>query len=459
VESHGEELDLEVFVTPGLGDNSYLVGSGGEALVVDPQRDVGRFLDAAERRGLTIRYVLETHVHNDYLSGALEIRKATGADIAAPAAGRYEFPTRPMAEGDELALGDLALMAMESPGHTPEHVSYVLSEGGAPVAVFTGGSLMVGSAGRTDLLGPEMSYELTRAQFRTLRRLTAFDDRVRVLPTHGAGSFCGAGPAPKERVSTIGVERANNRALAAKDEDAFVEQQLSGLLAYPTYYRYMAPINRSGPHPLAALERPRPLSPEEVAGSGASIVDARWRFAFARAHIPGSLNIELDDSFASYVGWLVSFDEPLVLVLPDPVDEALEQAVTQLRRVGYERTLGYLEGGIESWQASGRATGTYGMAGLDEFCREFRAGRATNVLDVRQRTEWDKGHINGSLHVFIGDLPARIAEIPTNSEVWAICATGHRSSMAGSVLSRAGIPVRVVEGTGVADFLTNCHEV
>jgi hydroxyacylglutathione hydrolase len=451
-------MNPEVFVTPGLGDNSYLVGSGGEALVVDPQRDIGRFLDAAERGGLTIRHVLETHVHNDYLSGALEIRKAVGAEIAAPARGRYEFHVRPMAEGDVITLGDLEFTTMESPGHTPEHVSYVLSEGGAPVAVFTGGSLMVGSAGRTDLLGPEMSDELTRAQFRTLRRLTAFDDGVQVLPTHGAGSFCGAGPAPKERVSTIGIERANNRALAAKDEDDFVEQQLSGLLAYPTYYKYMAPINRSGPHPLSDLAPPLPLSPELVAGSGATIVDARWRFAFARAHIPGSLNIELDDTFSSYVGWLVPFDEPLVLVLPDPADEALEQAVTQLRRVGYERTLGYLEGGIEAWQASGRATGTYGMAGLDEFCREFRAGRATNVLDVRQRTEWDKGHIPGSLHVFIGDLPGRVAQIPTNGEVWAICATGHRSSMAGSVLSRAGIPVRVVEGTGVPDFLANCHE-
>jgi hydroxyacylglutathione hydrolase len=452
-------VDLEVFVTPGLGDNSYILASGGEAAVVDPQRDVGRFLALAESKRLNIRYVLETHVHNDYLSGALEIQKATGAEIAAPARGRYEFPTRPMAEGDELRIGGTWLVAWDSPGHTPEHVSYVAGEGDEePLAVFTGGSLMVGSAGRTDLLGPELTDELTRAQFRTLRRLTAFDDRVRVLPTHGAGSFCGAGPAPKERVSTIGIERAANRALAARDEDSFVEQQLSGLLAYPTYYRYMAPINRSGPHPLADLERPRPLSPEEVAGSGATIVDARWRFAFARAHIPGSLNIELDDTFASYVGWLVPFDEPLVLVLPDPVDEALDQAVTQLRRVGYERTLGHLDGGIEAWQASGRDTGTYGIAGLDEFCREFRAGRATNVLDVRQRTEWDKGHIPGSLHVFIGDLPGRIAEIPTNGEVWAICATGHRSSMAGSVLSRAGIPVRVVEGTGVPDFLANCHE-
>src|SRR2546426_462352 len=188
-------MELDVIVTPGLGDNSYLIASGGEAAVVDPQREAGRFLAAAESRGVTIRYVLETHVHNDYLSGALEIRAATGAAIAAPAKGRYEFPIEPMGEGDELKVGDLRLRAMETPGHTPEHLSYVVFEGGsdAPTAVFTGGSMMVGSAGRTDLLGADITDELTRDQYRTLRRLASLPDDVQVLPTHGAGSFCGPG--------------------------------------------------------------------------------------------------------------------------------------------------------------------------------------------------------------------------------------------------------------------------
>jgi hydroxyacylglutathione hydrolase len=455
------ELEIDIVVTPGLGDNSYVIASDGEAAIVDPQRDAGRLLDIVTPNGLSVRTVLETHVHNDYVSGALEIRKATGAEIAAPALGNYGFPTRPMADGDEVVVGGLRLRAIETPGHTPEHVSYLLLEDGSDVAsaVFTGGSLMVGGAGRTDLLGPALADELTRAQYRTLSRLAELPGEVRVLPTHGAGSFCGAGPAPKERVSTIAVERARNRALAAPDEETFVRQQLSGLLAYPAYYRFMAPINRAGPSFLTDLQRPVPLTPEEVENrirAGAWVVDARWRFPFARAHIPGSLNVELDDTFASYVGWLVPFNDPVILVLPDPLEETLEEAISQLRRVGFERTLGYLAGGVEAWISSGRDQESYGVAGLDEFCREYRAGRARAVLDVRQQTEWDRAHIPESQHIFVGDLPGRLEEVPRDGEVWAICATGHRSSMAASVLARAGVPVRVVEGTGVPDFLAHC---
>jgi glyoxylase-like metal-dependent hydrolase (beta-lactamase superfamily II) len=456
-------VEIEVVVTPGLGDNSYLIASDGEAAIVDPQRDAGRLLDIARRKGLSVRTVLETHVHNDYVSGALEISRATRAEIAAPALGRYGFPTRPMSDGDEVVIGGLRLRAMETPGHTPEHLSYVLFEDGSEVAtaVFTGGSLMVGGAGRTDLLGPALADELTRAQYRTLRKLAELPGEVRVLPTHGAGSFCGAGPAPKERTSTIAVERVRNRALSAPDEETFVRQQLSGLLDYPAYYRFMAPINRSGPSLLADLARPVPLTPDEVEErirTGAWVADARSRFPFARAHIPGSLNVELDDAFASYVGWLVPFNDPLVLVLPDPLEETLKEAITQLRRVGFERTLGYLAGGVEAWASSGRSQESYGMAGLEEFCREYRAGRAKTILDVRQQTEWDRGHIPNSRHIFIGDLPGLLEEVPRDGEVWAICATGHRSSMAGSLLAREGIPVRVVEGTGVPDFLAHCVE-
>lgn len=454
-------MELDVLVTPGLGDNSFVVASGGEAAVVDPQRDVSRFITLAESRGLKIRHVLETHVHNDYLSGALELREATGAEIEAPAGGGYLFEHRPMSEGDEIHLGDLVLVAMETPGHTPEHLSYLLTEAGSgrPLGVFTGGSLMVGGAGRTDLVGPELTDELTRAQFRTLRRLATLPDDVQVLPTHGAGSFCGAGPAPEERTSTMGQERVHNRALTAPDEDAFVRQQLSGLLAYPTYYRSMAPINRSGPKLLRDFPRPRGLSPEEVAArmdSGVWVVDARWRVQFARTHIPGSVNVELDETFGSYVGWVVPFGEALLLVLPEPVEEGLEESVTQLLRIGYERIEGFLQGGIEAWRAGGRPVASYRVAGLEELCRSYREGKVENLLDVRQQTEWDEGHVEGSQHIFVGDLTRRIGEVPEEGEVWAICATGHRASMAASLLDRAGRSTRVVEGTGVKDFLVHC---
>jgi hydroxyacylglutathione hydrolase len=454
-------MELEVLVTPGLGDNSFLVASGGEAALVDPQRDVARFLALAESRDLKVRNVLETHVHNDYVSGALEIREATGAAIAAPAKGGYAFEHRPVAEGDEIALGDLVLVAMETPGHTPEHLSYVLREAGSGrlLAVFTGGSLMVEGAGRTDLLEQELTDPLTRAQFGSLRRLASLPDEVKVLPTHGAGSFCGTGPAPKERTSTIGHERSHNRALAAPDEDAFVRQQLSGLSTYPTYYHYMAAINRAGPRLLRDYAGPRALSPQEFAArmeAGTGVVDGRWRVQFARGHIPGSLNVELDEMFGSYVGWTVQFGDPMLLLVPEPLEASLEEAMTQLLRIGYERIDGYLAGGIPAWRAEGRSLSSYRVAGLEELCRSHRAGRVDNLLDVRQQTEWDEGHVAGSQHLFVGDLAGRVGEVPKKMETWAICATGHRASLAASLLDRAGRPVRLVDGTGVADFLAHC---
>ena len=449
-------------VTPGLGDNTYVVTSGGEAAVIDPQRDAARFLDVAEARGATIRYVLETHVHNDYVSGAMELQKATGAEVVAPAGGGYRFPVREVAEGDEIRLGDVRLVAMETPGHTPEHVSYLLYQRGSdvPSAVFTGGSLMVEGAGRTDLLGPDRTDELTRAQYRTLQRLARLTDEVRVLPTHGAGSFCGAaGPPPANRTSTVGRERVRNGALQAKDEDAFIARQLRNLQAYPTYYRHMAGINRSGPDVLGGMPTPPALDPEELAkllDRSVWLVDARFRAPFARAHVPGSVNVELDETFSSYVGWVVPFNDPIALVVPEPEEGALEEAVTQLLRIGYERIEGYLKGGLSAWRSSGRPVASYRVAGLEELCRAYRQGRHPSVLDVRQRTEWDEGHLEGSRHLFVGDLAGAIDQVPSEQEQWVICATGHRASTAASMLDREGIPARLVDGTGVTDVLKHC---
>ncbi len=186
------------------------------------------------------------------------------------------------------------------------------------------------------------------------------------------------------------------------------------------------------------------------------MVDARWRVQFARTHIPGSVNVELDETFGSYVGWVVPFGEALLLVLPEPVEEGLEESVTQLLRIGYERIEGFLQGGIDAWRAGGRPVASYRVAGLEELCRSYREGKVENLLDVRQQTEWDEGHVEGSQHIFVGDLTRRIGEVPEEDEVWAICATGHRASMAASLLDRAGRSTRLVEGTGVKDFLVHC---
>jgi glyoxylase-like metal-dependent hydrolase (beta-lactamase superfamily II)/rhodanese-related sulfurtransferase len=455
-------MDLELFVTPGLGDASYLLASGRDAVLVDPQRDAWRFLEAAEHRGWRIRHVLETHVHNDYVSGALETRAATGAEIAAPARGRYEFEHLAVDEGDAIELGGLILTAMATPGHTPEHLAWLVSahdDPEAPLAIFTGGSLLVGSAGRTDLLGPVLTDPLTADQQRSLHRIGELPEATQVLPTHGAGSFCSAGPVSPTRVSTIAAERFANPtfalAAAGADPATFRAQALGGLGRFPAYYAHMAGINRRGPRVLGRLILPPALDPagfEAAAVAGATIVDARDRAAFAAGHVAGSLNIELDGTFAGYVGWLVPFGAAVVFVLPDAMPGALAEATTELLRIGYERIPGWLEGGVAAWAASGRPVRSYPTTTMRAVHAERAAGQEDGILlDVRQPIEWQNdGVVPGAERIFVADLPARLAELPAGSRVTVFCKSGSRSAIAGSLLDRAGLDVRVVTGGGAA---------
>jgi glyoxylase-like metal-dependent hydrolase (beta-lactamase superfamily II)/rhodanese-related sulfurtransferase len=449
-------MDLVPFQTPGLGDTSYLLASEGEAVLVDPQRDAWRFLEAAEAHGWRVVRVLETHVHNDYVSGALEARAATGAEIVAPARGRYEFETRGADEGDVIEVGALRLAAAATPGHTPEHLSWFVGNSAdapdaPPTAVFSGGSLLVGSVGRTDLLGPVLAPAMATDQQRTLRRFAALPDSVAVLPTHGAGSFCSAGPVSGRWYTSIGSERSSNpvfRAVDASDE-AFRERLASGLSRYPAYYAHMAGLNRAGPRVLGELRLPGAMDPkavQEAVARGATVVDGRGRSAFAAAHVPGSLNIELDADFASYVGWLVPFGSPVVLVLPDPAEEAAREAVTQLLRIGYDWVPGWLDGGVAAWQHAGHEVATFEITGV----REAAAATDATILDVRQPREWEsEGVIAGSRQMFVADLPAHIEELPRDRPVTVICASGFRASIAASLLDRAGFTVRLVARGGV----------
>jgi hydroxyacylglutathione hydrolase len=445
--------DIELIRTPALGDNSYLLISGDDAAVIDPQRDAWPLLSGCMDRGLSLRYVLETHVHNDYVSGAREWQAATGAVVAGPSRAAYAFPHLPMADGDEITVGEVTLRALETPGHTPEHTSYLLLEAGAsePTAVFSGGSLMVGGAGRTDLLGPERTEELTRAQFRSLRRLLTLAGDTRVLPTHGAGSFCAtttSGPP----TSTVAAERLGNPALALLgDEEAFVRARLQGLPRHPAYYRFMAPINRAGAPVLSARPPLASLTPADVVrhvDDGAWVIDGRDRWSFAEAHLPGSVNVELDDSFTSFVGSVVPFDVPLVLVLPEPAAGA--EAVTQLLRIGYDTVLGELTGGVPVWRAAGRPTRSYPAYGIDHL---DPTDPTVCVLDVRQPSEVARGALPGSRHIFLGDLPQRLDELRRGRTTWTVCASGKRAAVAASVLDRAGIPVGVIARGGVPSWV------
>ncbi|MFE5626221.1 rhodanese-like domain-containing protein [Streptomyces virginiae] len=452
---NGSQATIEVIATPSLGDTSYLLVSGDEAALVDPQRDSWELMEACAAKEVRIRYVLETHVHNDYVSGALEVRAATGATVAGPARAPYAFDHLPMAENDEIRVGDVTVRAVDTPGHTAEHTSYLVFDdaAGAPSAVFTGGSLLVGNAGRTDLSGSGRTEELARAQYRTLRRLALLPDGTRVLPTHGAGSSCAAGPVSGERTSTVGTERRTNPVLTAQDEEEFVRGRMSDLPAYPAYYRHMGSVNGAGPRVLGGPPAVRPLTPtvvEGLLGGGAQIVDGRDRAAFAAGHLPDSICDELDERFAGLVGEVVPFGTRLVLVLPEPAEEAAHEAVVQLLRIGYDDIAGYLAGGTDAWAAAGRPLRTFRTADAAALAGNVDGRR---VLDVRP--DHPEGGIPGSLAVPLAELPRRIGELPRDREILVVCGSGRRAAVAAGLIDRAGIPVTAVISGGARELMAH----
>ncbi|MCH8222354.1 MAG: MBL fold metallo-hydrolase [Chloroflexi bacterium] len=457
-------MELEVFVTPGLGDNSYLLASGDRGLLVDPQRDAWRFLEVARNRGIRVERVLETHVHNDYVSGAHEVAAAVEAEIVAPEAGGYQFDFHGVAEGDEIGLGGYRIVAWETPGHTPEHTGYLVLDGKSdtPIAFFSGGSLTVQSAGRTDLLGPDYVESLTNAQFESVRRIAQLPGDVQLLPTHGAGSFCTATPGSNVRVSTISAERVSNVALRPGTPSEFADQQLAGLADYPRYYAFMAGINRAGPRVLRQVPDCKPINVNDAVTAienGAVIVDARMATEFAETHVPGSISIPMGDSLATFVGWLIKFQTPLILVLPDDVDGVADEAMTHLLRIGWDEVVGYVDGGIDAWIESGRVMNQSRTATVDELYAEMEATADVFILDVRQQGEWAEGHIAGSSHFHLGDFHDRSPEIPSEAEVWTICESGERAAIAASLVERSGYRVTAVVGGGVSTWAANGYPV
>jgi len=445
--------EVVVIPTPGLGNSTYLVAVDGRAAAIDVPRDAWRIHDAAEQRGWHITHVLETHVHNDYLSGALELAASHGATIVAPAEGGYDFGCQPAREGFELDLGGAGLVARATPGHTPEHLSWELQDSrGQPTTLFSGGSLLVGGVGRTDLLGLARLDEMTAAQYRTMRRLEELPDEVVVRPTHGAGSFCVAGDVDITGDATIGALRRWNPAFAAPDLAAFEGELASGRTLYPFYYRRMAPLNRRGPRLLGGPPAPHPMTTHafaEARAAGAWVLDARDRWAFAELHVQGSWNIEAGDSFAAYAGWLLPYDAPLCLVVDSPEQEV--EVRDELSRIGYDHVLGHLGGGMDAWLAVGGETSSYETASWEAL----RTADPRQVLDVRQPYEWREGAIPGSRRVFVADLPGVVDDLADGSSYLVACRTGVRAAIAASILDAAGIAVRPVVDGGVPALSSN----
>lgn len=435
--------------TTSLGDATYIIDHGGVGVVVDPQRDIDRFLDVIESRDLRVTHVLETHMHNDYVSGGRDLARRLDADHVLPAGSGATFAFVPAFHTEELESDQgLAIRPLHTPGHTPDHTSYVVLDAGRPAAVFTGGSLLVGSAGRTDLLGDDLAHQLAVLQFGSLQRLATLPDDTGVYPTHGEGSFCTASGAGRS-TSTIGTERTENPLYRFTDAEDFARSQLASLVPYPSYYRYMGPINRTDP---TALEPPvvAELSPDEAAAhidAGAVVLDGRERHVYAAGHLPRSLGIELGSSFAPWAGWLFPFNAPIVLVLGEGQDAV--RAATELGRIGFESVAGVMRG-VEAWQASGRPLSSHETADTQKLLAALPS--APQILDVRDPQEWSDGHLPGSVHRYVPDIAAStFTEFDPSLPVWVVCRTGNRASIAAGLLETKGLTPIVVTKGGVPD--------
>ena len=439
-------MEIIPFVREGLGNSSYLAQLGeSEAVLIDPDRSIGRYLEAAQQRAWDIIAVLETHLHADFVSGAVEAAHASGAQVYLPQAADAEFPHHALAAGQKLDLSGVQVECIASAGHTPEHLSYLLrSERQAP-ALFSGGALIVGGAARTDLISSEMTEPLTRSEFRTLTTaFTALGDETGLYPTHGGGSFCSAG-ARGPRTSTLGEERARNPLLQIDDEEEFVRWFPSTFPpSVPDYFFRMRPINRAGPRLRAEVPHPPALSPAEFseASQQGLVIDVRPFEAYADVHIPGAINNTFRDVYATFLGWIVSPQTPLLFVLGDA---SLEQVMDESLLVGHEKFAGWLDGGMEAWINESMPVQQIEVADADRVRRLLREGAI--VLDVREPGELLSGQIEGAVSIPVGKVEANVAQVPKDRPVLAYCGHGERSSTALSLLERAGIgPLINLEG-------------
>ncbi|MFE5812570.1 rhodanese-like domain-containing protein [Streptomyces sp. NPDC056479] len=433
---------VDTIDVPGLGNRCYLAGGARSAVVVDPPRDIDRMITAAARRGVRITHVVETHVHNDYVTGGLDLARITGAAYLVPAAARVAYERVPVADGDRTPVeDDLVLRAVATPGHTPHHTSYVLEEAGHAVAVFTGGSLLIGTVGRPDLVEPGLTGRLARAQYDSAHRLAAeLPDETAVLPTHGFGSFCSATRAAGGTATTIGQERQGNDALV-KDVDTFVADLLAGLDDVPAYYAHMGPANTRGPAPVD-LTPPRPADAEEIAArlaAGEWVVDLRHRVAFAEGHVAGAVNFEAEGQLATYLAWLLPWGKPVTLLAETPAQ--LAEAQRELVRVGIDRPAAAATGAPEDWIRPGERPHSFPRAAFGDLAAQD-GGVVT--LDVRRDCERHADHIKGSVHIPLHQLRGRLSEIPDGT-VWVHCAGGMRAAIAASLLDAAGRDVVAVD--------------
>jgi hydroxyacylglutathione hydrolase len=429
---------LERIVSAGIAHNSYLVGADAEAAVIDPRRDCQVYLDAAAEHELRIKYVFETHRHEDFVTGSRDLANLTGAEVYHGPGLDWKFG-RTLVDDQEFRIGNLALRALHTPGHTDESMSYTVgpARGGAVLAVFSGDALFAGDVGRTDLCGEAEGPRLASALFDSVfSRLLPLGDGVILYPAHGAGSVCGRRIADRD-YTTIGTEKKLNPLLRLTRE-AFLARKAAEGLERPPYFRQMEKYNLDGPPP--GRSAPAPLGAgdfKSLVEAGAQMVDTREPPAFGGAHIKGSYSMWLE-GVPGFAGWFLDYDRPIALVLED--SSYLRRAVNYLGRLGFDRVTGYLAGGMESWYNAGLEVESLSLLSVHDLKRRLDAGEDLAVLDVREDDEWRAGHVSGARNIFVGELEARVAEVDRGKPVAAFCTVGHRAGLGASILLRSGHP-------------------
>lgn len=441
------------FYEPAIAQASYLIGCAatGEAIVIDPTRDIAPYLAAAAREHLTIRYVTETHIHADFASGTRELAHATGATMLLSDEGdadwKYAFGAegRLLHDGDRVTIGNVHIDVAHTPGHTPEHLTFLITDGAAadrPIAAATGDFLFVGDVGRPDLLERAAGFEGTmekgaRTLWRTMRAFDVHEDWLQIWPGHGAGSACGKGISAVP-YSTLGYERRFNWAYAVKTEDDFVAAVLEGQPDPPLYFATMKALNKRGPdlRPTAPPPRLDAARLKALVDAGAMVVDTRPAEAFAAGHLAGTLSIPAGGSFVTWAGWLLPYDRDLYLITRDATDDEVAELVRQLALIGLDRVAGVADAAAMT-AAAGNALASVPQTTPEALAADVAAGRV-HLVDVRAINEWRDGHIAGAHHLPLGRLAARLAEVPADRPVVVQCKSGGRSGIAASLLKRLG---------------------
>ncbi len=423
------------FFVEGLAHASYLIGDSGQAAVFDPKRDVDDYLETARRENLKIVAIFETHPHADFVSGHLELSRRTGAPIHISHRAPATYPRSAMRDGETVRVGSLEIRCLETPGHSPDSMSFVVEAAGKPLCVFTGDTLFVGDVGRPDLRdAEEKPMQLAEALYDSLfGKLLSLLDDTKVFPAHGCGSLCGRkiSSAP---FTTIGQERLINWALQFKDRDEFVRAMVGNLPDRPAYFSHVVQVNLDGAPPLGSLPELRPLTEEELkaaADRGAVVIDTRSAPFFGAGHFPGSLSLGLGSNlFSTWAGFFVPFGKPIALVVGSP--DSARRARHELARIGYDNIIGYIEAD------SLTHTRQLSQLGVDELHFALKRGEAPRLVDVRTSGEFEAQHIEGAIHIPLPSVPRRLAELPKTDTVAIICGSGYRSSIAASLLSVAG---------------------